>query len=61
MDTETNDFGSDSEKQAGGDADSIQENRIATSAQECDTELDTEVELTVRLILNSSICFISIT
>lgn len=61
MNADINNFGSDSEKQAGGDADSIQENSIVTSAQECDTELESEVELRVRLTLNFFICFISIT
>lgn len=61
MDHVTNNFVSDSEKQAGCDGDVIRENGIITSAQECDTDLDTEVELTVRSILNSSICFIFIT
>lgn len=61
MDADINNFGSDSEKQAGGDADAIQENSIVTSAQECDTDMETEVELRVSLTLNFSICFISIT
>lgn len=60
MNPQTSNFGSDSEKQAGGDADAIQESRIATSAEECNTELGTKVELTVRLTLNSSICFLSV-
>lgn len=61
MDPDTNNFISDSEKKAGCDGEDIQESRIITSAQECDIELDTEVELRVSFSLNSTVCFIFIT